>query len=178
MEHVNEDFVTRSRAHPRAEARVGGHPPPPAMSTSGRVPSLNHPRAHQTQLPLLPDQPTHTDRTPPSHSHVLPKDATDPPIPTSPPSQPAQPTTYHETPPRRPLNLCSLCNEDFTTVTGFDRHRVGKHAYTLTEGLKLDPPREDGRRCLDRDEMQAAGLSLDTYGRWRKQSLAGNPWRT
>jgi hypothetical protein len=30
----------------------------------------------------------------------------------------------------------------------------------------LDPPVEDGRRCLDAKELRAAGMELDRYGRW------------
>jgi hypothetical protein len=48
----------------------------------------------------------------------------------------------------------------------FDRHRTGVHAYTFLEGLDLDPPREDGRRCLDPDDMREAGMELDARGRW------------
>ena len=30
----------------------------------------------------------------------------------------------------------------------------------------MDPPREDGRRCLDTDEIAALGYVLDDKGRW------------
>jgi hypothetical protein len=50
---------------------------------------------------------------------------------------------------QKPLNGCSGCRRDFTSTTLFDRHRVGTYEYTLEQGLELDPPREDGRRCLD-----------------------------
>lgn len=57
----------------------------------------------------------------------------------------------------------------------FDRHRVGAHAFTFTEGLDLDPPREDGRRCLDEAEMFERGM--DPRGRWRiVASEAGLAW--
>ena len=65
------------------------------------------------------------------------------------------------------MNLCRSCGLDFGSVSAFDRHRVGKHAFTYAEGLELDPPREDGRRCLDEDEMLAVGMELDARGRWR-----------
>ena len=32
--------------------------------------------------------------------------------------------------------------------------------------MSLDPPREDGRRCLDAEEMRALGWTLDKRGRW------------
>lgn len=51
-------------------------------------------------------------------------------------------------------------------MAAFDRHRVGKHEYTYAEGLKLEPPREDGRRCMTVDEMQATGMELNGRGRW------------
>jgi hypothetical protein len=64
------------------------------------------------------------------------------------------------------VNLCRACDTDFASVAAFDAHRIGKHAYTITEGLRLDPPLEDGRRCLDADEFEEAGLALDGRGRW------------
>jgi hypothetical protein len=54
------------------------------------------------------------------------------------------------------LNLCRSCGCDFASVSGFDRHRAGSYQYTFSEGLELDPLREDGRRCLDADEMHDA----------------------
>ena len=47
-----------------------------------------------------------------------------------------------------------------------DRHRVGVHEYTYGEGLRLNPPREDGRRCLSLEEMEGKGWELDARGRW------------
>ena len=63
------------------------------------------------------------------------------------------------------MNLCCACETDFSSVSAFDKHRVGKHRYTYSEGLKFDPPVEDGRRCMDVDEMTAAGMELDARGR-------------
>lgn len=57
-----------------------------------------------------------------------------------------------------PLNQCSECRHDFTSTDYFDQHRIGVHAYTFSGGLLLDPPREDGRRCMDEDEILASGL--------------------
>jgi len=65
------------------------------------------------------------------------------------------------------MNLCGTCGLDFGSVSAFDTHRVGKYQYDCAEGLERTPPREDGRRCLDEDEMLAAGLELDGRGRWR-----------
>lgn len=56
------------------------------------------------------------------------------------------------------LNFCRSCGFDFTSTTYFDRHRIGVHAYTYAEGLRMDPPREDGRRCMDADELHVSGL--------------------
>jgi hypothetical protein len=50
--------------------------------------------------------------------------------------------------PANPGNWCASCGEDFSSSTLFDRHRVGRHEYTQSDGLSFDPPREDGRRCL------------------------------
>lgn len=64
------------------------------------------------------------------------------------------------------LNLCRGCGVDFASVSAFDRHRTGTYVYTFAEGLELDPPQEDGRRCLDADEMLYAGMAPDARGRW------------
>jgi hypothetical protein len=74
--------------------------------------------------------------------------------------------------PARPANWCATCGLDFASVRGFDRHRVGVHAFTLSEGLALDPPREDGRRCLDVVELAGLGFELDGRGRWRDAAEA------
>lgn len=73
------------------------------------------------------------------------------------------------------MNLCRSCGEKFGSVSAFDRHRVGKHAFTFTEGLRMDPPREDWRRCLDTDELALAGWNRDSYGRWRQARQQEGP---
>ncbi len=52
-----------------------------------------------------------------------------------------------------PRNACTACGHDFTSLKLFDQHRTGRFE-PLT------------RRCLDEDEMVAAGLALDKNGRW------------
>src|SRR4051794_13907377 len=52
------------------------------------------------------------------------------------------------------MNVCVGCGLDFGSVAAFDRHRVGVFAYSLWDGLRMDPPREDGRRCLNVDEIR------------------------
>jgi hypothetical protein len=81
---------------------------------------------------------------------------------------------HHVSP--KPINYCVSpdgCGHDFATVRAFDMHRVGKHAYTYSEGARMDPPREDGRRCLTVDEMLVKGWRQDTYGRWRLPASEG-----
>jgi hypothetical protein len=51
----------------------------------------------------------------------------------------------------RPLNFCVACENDFTSLTLFDRHRVGSH-------------QGDDRRCLTEREMLAQG-EFDSNGR-------------
>lgn len=51
------------------------------------------------------------------------------------------------------MNLCVACGLDFGSVKAFDRHRVGTHEYTYSEGAKLG--RDDGRRCLSEDEIES-----------------------
>jgi len=62
---------------------------------------------------------------------------------------------------------CAACGLSFSGTSAFDAHRTGTHAYTLSEGLRLDPPRENGRRCLHVSEMGEAGMELDERARWR-----------
>jgi hypothetical protein len=64
------------------------------------------------------------------------------------------------------VNLCTACGLDFPSVEAFDRHRVGVHAYSFAEGLAMEPPREDGRRCLDEAELRVMGWAIDKRGRW------------
>jgi hypothetical protein len=65
------------------------------------------------------------------------------------------------------VNLCRACGNDYGSVSAFDAHRVGKHAYTFSEGLRRSPPVEDGRRCLHPSELLEKGWSRDKAGRWR-----------
>ena len=51
-------------------------------------------------------------------------------------------------------------------MSAFDAHRVGKHEYTFREGMAMTPSREDGRRCLDEEEMLARGFVSNARGRW------------
>jgi len=62
------------------------------------------------------------------------------------------------------VNLCTSCQQDFGSVELFDRHRVGRHAYSFAEGLEMGL--EDGRRCLDPTEMDSAGWRLNSRNRW------------
>ena len=64
------------------------------------------------------------------------------------------------------MNLCCSCKTDFGSVAAFDKHRIGRHAYTHAEGLKTWPARDDGRRCMDTDEMTDAGMEVNAHGRW------------
>ena len=64
------------------------------------------------------------------------------------------------------MNRCCSCGHDFNSVKLFDRHRIGKHAYDFAEGLNMDPPREDGRRCLDPGEMTGRGWTLNKRNGW------------
>ena len=65
-----------------------------------------------------------------------------------------------------PLNGCGSCRSDFTSLKLFDGHRIGKHGFTYSEGVAMDPMREDGRRCLSVAEMTENGWVQDAKGRW------------
>jgi hypothetical protein len=58
-------------------------------------------------------------------------------------------------------------SHDFASVTAFDRHRTGTHRYLFADGLRMTPPRDDGRRCLAPEEMHQVGMEIDPNGRWR-----------
>jgi hypothetical protein len=77
------------------------------------------------------------------------------------------------------VNLCCTCGLDFTGLRDFDSHRRGKYPQSgpseyldrLRDGLiepdEHDPRRDDhGRRCLEADELAAAGWVQDRFGRW------------
>jgi hypothetical protein len=72
--------------------------------------------------------------------------------------------------PLRPANVCSGCGRDFGSVTAFDRHRVGRYAYSA------DRDHPDGRRCLTGNELAALGMTLDRLGRWRLPVRGKPPW--
>lgn len=67
---------------------------------------------------------------------------------------------WTETGVSRRVYFCRACRTDFASVSAFDRHRVGQHAYTYAED------RPDGRRCVAPDEMRAVGMELNAPGRW------------
>jgi len=75
------------------------------------------------------------------------------------------------------MTECSSCELHFSGTSAFDQHRVGRHEYTLWEGLQRNPTAEDGRRCLNETEMVEAGMERDAHGRWRvvasEKQLAG-----
>jgi len=74
-------------------------------------------------------------------------------------------------PEQNPLNYCRSCGQDFSSIKMFDWHRVGVHSYTYSEGIKMTPMREDGRRCLSVDEMRAKGWTLNDRERWIDPAL-------
>jgi hypothetical protein len=71
--------------------------------------------------------------------------------------------------PARVLNGCTSCGYDFSGVTTFDTHRVGRHEHLAS----AEHP--DGRRCLTEDEMKAKGMRQDKFGRWRGKP-SDSPW--
>lgn len=58
------------------------------------------------------------------------------------------------------MNLCRACNQDFSSVKNFDRHRVGKHEYLFSADHL------DGRRCLDIEEMTNLGWTFNERKQW------------
>ena len=68
------------------------------------------------------------------------------------------------------MNRCAVCGEDFASLSAFDDHHVGKHAYLYR------PARPDGRRCLTPDELRLLGMRRDSRGRWRLPIRGTQPW--
>jgi len=55
---------------------------------------------------------------------------------------------------------CSACQKTFTSLAGFDAHRVGEY---------VDTAPKYGRRCLDDAEFSAKGYHQNTGDpRWRE----------
>jgi hypothetical protein len=76
------------------------------------------------------------------------------------------------------------CGEAFGSVAAFDAHRIGVHECAYSEGLQMNPPEKNGRRCLSAREIEntqrtdpsagaASGpqFARNKHGRW---SLAGD----
>ena len=68
------------------------------------------------------------------------------------------------------MNLCRACNEVFASLSAFDDHLVGKHAYLYSEA------QPDGRRCLTSKELRSLGMRKDSRGRWRLPIRGTQPW--
>lgn len=68
----------------------------------------------------------------------------------------------------RRMNECGACGLDFGSLGAFDAHRVGRHAYSYSEGVAMSPLRENGRRCLRVWELESLGWARDSRGRWRR----------
>jgi hypothetical protein len=65
------------------------------------------------------------------------------------------------------MNYCTTCQKDFASLSAFDEHRTGRHAYTYAEGVAREPMVEDGRRCFATHELTDAGWTTDEQERWR-----------
>lgn len=57
---------------------------------------------------------------------------------------------------------CSVCEEVFASVSGFDKHRVG--SYT-----------PDNRHCLSPKKLEKMGWGKDKRGHWRLPGHAFKP---
>lgn len=68
------------------------------------------------------------------------------------------------------MNRCAVCGEDFASLSAFDDHRGGKHAYLYSEA------HPDGRRCLTVYELRSLGMRKDSRGRWRLPIRGTQPW--
>ena len=75
---------------------------------------------------------------------------------------------------RRVVNICRSCGVDFSSVSAFDRHRVGRHVYTLSEGLRLNTTHEDGTALPRCRRESAPGRRMELDRAW---SLVRHPGR-
>jgi hypothetical protein len=57
-------------------------------------------------------------------------------------------------------NQCTACNELFNSNKPFEMHRIGKHGVN--------------RRCMNKDEMLAAGMSVNDRGFWIGSKMPDN----
>jgi hypothetical protein len=57
-------------------------------------------------------------------------------------------------------NQCTVCNERFNSNKPFGIHRIGNHGVN--------------RRCMTKDEMLAAGMSVNKYGFWISKKMPEN----
>lgn len=74
-------------------------------------------------------------------------------------------------------NWCATCGEDFGSLTGFDRHRVGRpdHLFALDCQEKGCAVECHGRRCLPSVELEEKGWRRHGRGRWRTPPGATMP---
>ena len=71
------------------------------------------------------------------------------------------------------MNLCRACDQDFSSLTGFDPTRIGSDISAYDHS----PEHPNGRRCLTETELLAKGMHLDRFGRWRMAGKGTPPWR-
>ena len=57
-------------------------------------------------------------------------------------------------------NQCTVCNELFNSNKPFEMHRIGKHGVN--------------RRCMTKEEMLAAGMSVNDRGFWIGSKMPDN----
>lgn len=69
-------------------------------------------------------------------------------------------------PEHNPRNFCTTCRQDFASLEGFDRHRVGAYDPGEYRGPADEWRPELGRRCLDLEELAELGYEYDEAGRW------------
>jgi hypothetical protein len=68
------------------------------------------------------------------------------------------------------MNVCDNCGQDFASVTAYEKHRVGVHAY------EASADRPDGRRCRTEPELIELGMTRDSRSRWRLPTRGKPPW--
>ena len=58
--------------------------------------------------------------------------------------------------------VCASCQESFSSVTAFEKHRIGRH--------------DKDRRCLGVGEMYEKGLRENDEGYWALEKMTERKW--
>ena len=69
-------------------------------------------------------------------------------------------------------HFCAACGNDFNSLHAFDKHRVGSYGTAILDAKDrtIGYTRPE-RRCMTIDEMIAAKMQRNQYGRWTGEAF-------